>query len=69
MTISTNTQDSTLLPSDKSEQVIGTSPHRGEAAPNKRRLKLEIIQQFDANVLPFIRGDVKKQRGNESGDR
>ncbi len=30
MTIRANTQDSTLSP-------IGTSPHRGEAALNKRR--------------------------------
>jgi len=37
ITIRINTQVSTPLPSDKSEQVVGTSPHRGEAALNKRR--------------------------------
>ncbi len=37
MTIRINTQIYTPSLSDKSEQVIGTSPHRVEAALNKRR--------------------------------
>ncbi len=37
MTIRINTQNPTTSPSDKSEQVIGTSTHREEAALNKRR--------------------------------
>ncbi len=44
MTIRIDTQIYTLSP-------IGTSPHRGEAALTKRRLKLKITQQFDASVL------------------